>query len=184
MKSSGRFSSVLRPVAGALLLALMLALPGAIAAPAPPDRGESTPTPTDASGAVAAEPAVQPAETDRAGSGDEAAPVLFVDRPDAELSPLMRDLKAAWLEHLTAQRELEARRDAAADETTYLEAQRAIEELQMALERTFLVIQIDHARRDGREADLQELEAALQRHDSPPVLRAKVERSRPSAGGR
>ena len=184
MNSSGRFSSVLRPAVGALLLALMLALPGAIAAPAPPDRGDATPPPADAAEPVAADPAVQPAGADRAGSGEQAAPVLFVDRPDAELSPLMRDIKAAWLQHQEAQRALEARRDDADDEQTYLEAQRAIEQLQKTLERTFLVIQIDHARRDGREADLQELEAALQRHDSPPVLRAKVDRPRPSAGGR
>jgi hypothetical protein len=123
-----------------------------------------------------AQPVVPVAETENPPTAIAERTPWWLAKSDDGLSPLLRDIKAAWLKHSADLAGLEARRDAAVDEFEHLEIQRAIEAHHLLLERTFLTIQIDHARRDGRAEDLQKLEAALRRHDAPPDLRAEGER--------
>ncbi len=87
--------------------------------------------------------------------------------PERAVSPLMAELRAALDAERVRHDELEARFHAATDERAALEIQREIETLARDTELQILRIQIDHARRAGREEVAQAAEAAIAEMTAP-----------------
>ncbi|MDD5718158.1 MAG: hypothetical protein PHQ53_00550 [Candidatus Krumholzibacteria bacterium] len=99
---------------------------------------------------------------------------------DRELSPLLQAVKSAWLEYTAAAAQLETDLAAAGDATAALAVQRRIEDAAREFELRILRIQIDDARRNGRIAVAEQLEAAVETMLNPPAFPARPERPAPA----
>jgi hypothetical protein len=99
---------------------------------------------------------------------------------DTPLSPMLQDIKVLWEARQAERAALEERFRTAGDEATALAIQREIEELMVQTELSILRIQADHARREGRIADAEKIEAAITEMTSPPQLPPPPERPAPA----
>ena len=141
----------------AFLLVALLCLPALLAARSHgPDEIKSPES-------VQAEP-VAPVALDPAAS-----PEPTIVRP---LSPLLNAIQSLWEARLVEVVALKERLRNASDHAAALTILHQIEALQASTEIEILRLQADHARREGREADAQAIEAAITEQLNPsPVCR-------------
>jgi hypothetical protein len=99
---------------------------------------------------------------------------------DTRLSPMLQEIKVLWETRQAERAALEEQFRMAGDEATALAIQREIEELMVQTELSILRIQADHARREGRIADAEKIEAAITEMTSPPELPPPPERPAPA----
>jgi hypothetical protein len=156
------------------LLLVVLVLPGLLV-------GQERGTADQAQPAAAAE-TTAPASPDPdaqvpAENSPEAVAPLTGDTP---LSPMLQDIKALWETRQAERAALEEQFRTASDEAEALAVQREIEELMVQTELALLRIQADYARREGRTADAEKIEAAITEMISPPKLPPPPERPAPA----
>jgi hypothetical protein len=157
-----------RRFAGALAVALAFALAtSAVAAAdaAKADPGGRPPAPVVARGAGPA-----------AAAG---APVDSAVRP-APVHPMMGEIRAALEAEQSKLLELRARMNATRDPASHLAIQREVEQVKRGTEIAILRIQAAHARRDGRAALADRIDAAIEEMLRP-VARG-VPAARPAPG--
>ncbi len=109
---------------------------------------------------------------------DEAvAPVADAPAPaPRELSPMMREIVAAWDAQAVAVEALETQAAACTDPVVALALQRQIEDLRAQVEVQILTIQARYARQEGRLDVAAEIEAAVAQMTSPRPRGIPVER--------
>jgi hypothetical protein len=145
----------------AVLLVVLLCLPALLAARSHGPDEVKPPEPVQAEPAapVAADPAASPQPT--------------IARP---LNPLMSAIQSLWEARLVEVVALKERLRNASDHAAALAILREIEALQASTEIEILRLQADHARREGREADAQAIEAAITEQLNPSPTRRPATR--------
>lgn len=143
------------------LLWVLLVLPGLAAARGPAADQPVAASPPPGEPAVAAEEAgaVDAGEDGTAGSAEAAKAAEAA--AEANASPLMRDIRALWKARQTEVAVLEESFRTATDHPTALAIQQRIEALLVQTEFDILQLQADHARREGRAADAERIEAEI-----------------------
>jgi len=146
------------------LLWVLLVLPGLAAARGPAaDRPvAASPPPAATAVATAEAEAVDAGKDGTAGSAEAAAAAKAAEAAaEAGASPLMRDIRALWKARQAEAAALEESFRAAANHPTALAIQRRLEALLVQTEFDILQLQADHARREGRAADAERIEAEI-----------------------
>lgn len=185
-----------------LLLWALLVLPGLAAARGPaadqPVAGQPAAGQPAAGQPVAASPAhgepviaaeeagAVAAGVDRAAGSSEAAEAAktVAAAAEASASPLMRDIRTLWMARQAEVAVLEESFRAASDHPTALAIQKRIEALLVQTEFDILQLQADHARREGRAADAERIEAEIAAAKTLPAQQTVDPQKRsPRAGG-
>ena len=115
---------------------------------------------------TATEPAAGPAPADAAVASAAAAPAPDAAAPATEAAAL----QAAVAAGLAAIATLEAQAKSLPGAEQAPAQQALIEQAKSDLQRQVLLVQLDFARRDGRDTKAAAIEAALQRMDAPPAV--------------